>query len=417
MVLLQALLTALARASGRVFTTIFGWATITLFGKVSQKKQLFLSAIALVSVIWLVVALGVAFPRVSTVLLIAVPPPRWIDPDEIRVILLIATILLPMVTGLLSLAINDAQHSRGPLAVLTAILRGYPCTLGLALSLFLMLIVVPMMKLRDLSRGWHSAHIPIIVESRDYLSVVEDIQRILAANRMRMVQTRPSWMLRLPIWLMSVFADQSIGRLIAGRLLLLRSPILEIVLYPFDLIVRGREDAVVYCREILAEHLPFTKAHLTVSKEGQHLEDRLKALWSYVQAHPAIEERAIWRQLQHIEEDIQQVKLPYEEWEVLYRQRATLEKETFRRLHRHDMAASGDGTALGTTVWRWIYGRAEQARSHWQRVVQSTIFLFLMAKAWRHRPLVRRLKDSSLSSDHRLANGSHAPKRIRPPSS
>ncbi len=62
MVIIAPILALLSRMAGKLLNTIFGWATVTLFGRVPQSRQIFLSIIALGSVLWLAVALGIAFP-------------------------------------------------------------------------------------------------------------------------------------------------------------------------------------------------------------------------------------------------------------------------------------------------------------------------------------------------------------------
>jgi hypothetical protein len=60
MAIIQGLLALLTRSIGRVLNTAFGWATIMLFGKVPQDRQIYLSVVAFGSVAWLIVLLGIA---------------------------------------------------------------------------------------------------------------------------------------------------------------------------------------------------------------------------------------------------------------------------------------------------------------------------------------------------------------------
>src|SRR5207237_412016 len=63
MAILQLILTSIFRSLGKILNTAFGWATALLFGKVPEKRQIYLSVIAFASILWLVVLLGVVFPR------------------------------------------------------------------------------------------------------------------------------------------------------------------------------------------------------------------------------------------------------------------------------------------------------------------------------------------------------------------
>src|SRR3954452_717771 len=106
MVPLQAILTALLRQTGRLLNTLFGWATSLLFGKVPEKRQLYLSVIALGAVVWIVVVLGIVFPRLAAFLLAFVPLPAWIA-DWTRLIMLALAVILPPAVGFVSLFLVD----------------------------------------------------------------------------------------------------------------------------------------------------------------------------------------------------------------------------------------------------------------------------------------------------------------------
>src|SRR5215831_4328686 len=53
MAIVQALLAAVARSAGRVLNTVFGWATVMIFGRVPESRQIYLSVIAFGSVVWI----------------------------------------------------------------------------------------------------------------------------------------------------------------------------------------------------------------------------------------------------------------------------------------------------------------------------------------------------------------------------
>ena len=51
MALIQALVAALTRSAGKLLNTAFSWATVLLFGRVSESRQIYVSAIAFGSAI------------------------------------------------------------------------------------------------------------------------------------------------------------------------------------------------------------------------------------------------------------------------------------------------------------------------------------------------------------------------------
>src|SRR5437868_5070786 len=95
MALFQGLFAALSRSLGKILNTLFGWATLLLYGKVPEDRQIYLSILSFGSVVWLVVALGILFPSFATFLLAFIPLPKWVDKSWVRIAMLIGTVLIP----------------------------------------------------------------------------------------------------------------------------------------------------------------------------------------------------------------------------------------------------------------------------------------------------------------------------------
>src|SRR5580765_3981893 len=183
MAVLQALLAIVGRQLGRLLNTAFSWATVLLFGKVPERRQLYLSAISAGSILWLVLLLGVAFPSVGTFLLAFVPLPKWVGEATVRLSRLAGAMLLPAVIGILSLFLLDpGDRPKGIYAKLKAIATGYPYTFGLAFTLVLMIIVAPILKARAVLRRWTTTHIPIVVEPKDYDDTVVKLRQVLCEH-------------------------------------------------------------------------------------------------------------------------------------------------------------------------------------------------------------------------------------------
>src|SRR6059036_3588313 len=103
MAILQAIFLLLLRQAGRVLNTAFGWATTLLFGQVPEKRQLYLSAIALGSVLWIIVVVGIVFPRFGTFLIAFVPLSDSVSAMWARLAMLLAALLVPLAVGVVSL--------------------------------------------------------------------------------------------------------------------------------------------------------------------------------------------------------------------------------------------------------------------------------------------------------------------------
>jgi hypothetical protein len=229
----------------------------------------------------------------------------------------------------------DDSKPRGTGATILAVLRGYPYTVGLAITLVMLIVLTPILKVRNILRRWTDRHVPVIVEPQHYAGVVRDLRGALDRGGISTRAIAASWMIRMPTRVLTFFAGGSVKNLVAEQLTTLVAPTVEIMLHPSDLVASGRERDVARTQAILATNLTFTKAYLTWDKEANDLEDRLRRIWDDLQhtsQHSAdgVPERD-WDALDQVERDLKQLKLPYEEWEVLYRETLTVRVAMLRR--------------------------------------------------------------------------------------
>jgi hypothetical protein len=118
---------------------------------------------------------------------------------------------------------------------------------------------------------------------------------------------------------------------VAANLTTLRSKDLEVTLHPSDLVVSGKEAVVAHARAVIAEQLAFSPAYMTWTKEANEVEDQLEAFWQEVRSGEVDGPEAMER-LHQIEERVKRLELPYEEWEVLYRQQLLVERAVLRAM-------------------------------------------------------------------------------------
>ena len=340
MAIIQALFAAVTRSAGKLLNTVFAWATVLLFGRVPEDRQIYVSAIAFGSVIWLVAVVGIAFPSLGTLLLSFVPLPDWVDKRWVRLAMFAAVIVIPAVVGGISLLMVDkSERPRGTAAIAKAVVRGYPYAIGLAVTLVMMTVAAPIIKLRTLIKRWTSEHVPVLVEPEDYAEVVEATQRALAEGGFRTSRRRASLLVRAPTRVLTMFARGAVANLVADRMTVLASKDLEVLLHPSDLVISARKGAAARARAVLAERLVFTPAHLTWDKEANEIEDRLVAIWKARDAQPA---RVPRRALDDVRRAVAEMEIPYEEWEVLFREMLLVE----RALEDHAVAEPKRSSAV-----------------------------------------------------------------------
>ena len=113
-------------------------------------------------------------------------------------------------------------------------------------------------------------------------------------------------------------------------MLRLRGEHLDILIYPMDILISGKGDDVTRARAAMASRLTTSAAHLTVTAEAQAIEDRLTTLagGSREEGAPAPTfDDAAAVEFASIDEALATIRIPYDEWEVLYRQRLQVERD------------------------------------------------------------------------------------------
>jgi len=176
MAILATIFGMLGRFAGRILTITLGWAGMLLFGQVRKDRQVLLAAITFGSVVWVVLLVGVIVPDIGTLLLAFVPVPDFVDPLWVRIAMLAGAIVLPLVVGIaILLILEPADRPTGKDAI-RLVLRGYPLTAALALTLVFLAVIGIVRKARAMAKRWSDAHVPAVVRPGGYDQVVADLE-------------------------------------------------------------------------------------------------------------------------------------------------------------------------------------------------------------------------------------------------
>jgi hypothetical protein len=336
-----AILAALAafgsRFATKVLTTALGWASTLLFGRVPASRQFLLLGVAFGSVIWMVLVAGIAFPDVGAFLLLLLPRQEFVSESVIRLVMLGGALVVPALVGALTYRLTTpTEGSIGELT--TAVLRGYPLTVLLAVLLVFLALLAIWRKATSLARRWTESHVPLVVNPGAYDRVASDLDRAVSDAGLDVTpRAAPAAMSRPAKWLARVGGSGS-GALVPDQMIQLHGPGLDILIYPMDLLISGKPQLVARARAAMASRLTTSAAHLTVSAEAQAIEDRLTILGRSfgVTTPPQFDApaAAAFAEIDHL---LSTIVIPYEEWEVLYRQRLQVERD----LRRQAMAVDG----------------------------------------------------------------------------
>jgi hypothetical protein len=174
----------------------------------------------------------------------------------------------------------------------------------------------------------------MMVKQGAYDQVAADIDTALGQAGLELEPgPAPAVMSKPAQWLAKV-AGRDAGDLVPDHLLQLHGPELDILVYPSDLLISGKPADVARARAAIASRLVTSAAYMTISGEAQAMEDRIAAL-AHADAPaegPPPFDAAARHELESIDAQLATTNVPYEEWEVLYRERLQVERDLRARL-------------------------------------------------------------------------------------
>jgi hypothetical protein len=349
MAIVGSLFAMLGRFAGQILNTTLGWATVLLFGKVEGRKQTVLSLIALGSLAWLITLVGVVSPDIGTFLLALVPVPDFIDETVVRLVMLAAALLIPVLIGAAALLVADADRRPRGLGIVGGVLRGYPFALVLAVTIAVLAGASLWRKVGSLARRWEDAHVPVIVKPGGYERVLDDLERVVDRCGIEVVRHPASPILSAPPRLLDVVAGRALGALVPDRLMVLRGRDLEVLVYPSDVAIRGTREAVARARAAIADQLTESPAYLTVSAEAERVEDALRDVARRAGSADRAELARALERLADLDGRIARLTVPFDEWETVYRERLQVERDALRRQHAAPPVAFSAGAAPAGT--------------------------------------------------------------------
>ena len=321
----------LGRFMGRLLNSALGWATLLLFGKVEGRRQLFLLVMAVGSLVWVVTLAGVLFPDIATFVLTFVPVPDFVDDTWIRLVMLAAAAAIPVLIGIGAIVLTEKERRPKGGGLVSAVLRGYPFTLVLAVTIVFLGVIAGVRKVRSLARRWDDAHVPVIVKPGAYDRVVADLESVLDAADLDVRREAAPAVLSVPPHLLDAVAGKALGALVPDRLMVLRGEGIDILIYPSDIAISGSKERVARARAAIASKLTTSPAYMTTTAEAERLEDRITALAR--EDAPTAE-----RSLVDIDRELARLAVPFDEWETVYRERLQVERDLLARGQRIETA-------------------------------------------------------------------------------
>jgi hypothetical protein len=328
MAIIQALLATLAHSTGKVANLAFAWATTMLFGKVPDDRQVVLSAICLISCVWLIAVVGVVFPVAATFLL-AWMAAKFLTPHLMWLIMIGLAILAPLVSGVLAIFLDAPETRPHGFELVRTVLRGYPLTVGLAITLVTLIVIAPCIKVSDTIKRWESSHVPVQIMPECYFAVVDEVRKALRDRGFEYQDTRSSAAMRLPLKILMLLSGSTFRSFVSDNLQTLKLENGEIAVYPADILIRAPKDVSGTIQATIVEELAFGKANFTWTEDAEHLENLLKELHRNYRNGKISFDDAIFA-IEGMTKAMEATHLDFKEWQTLFADKAILERDIYK---------------------------------------------------------------------------------------
>ncbi len=315
------------RLAGDLLTSAVGWASSLLFGRVPRSHQVFLVLMMAGLFLWLVLLLALVLPIVASTLLAATPHPPFVDQAWLAAALLLGVILVPLAVGLAGYLVPSQGERPEGAAILVEIGRGYllaPLIGGLLIFLGGVGIA---RKVRSKRHGWADVHVPIVVKPGGYDRMVADLRDALLDVGLDATARDAPWVLTLPAQLLTRVAGSNVRQLRPDRLITFSAPDLNVGVYPSDIAISGSAPERTRARAAILSRLTWTSAHLTMSAEGQEIEDELARLGTAGGATGGRLGADVSTRLAAIDDRLMVLAVPTAEWDILFRLRLQVERD------------------------------------------------------------------------------------------
>jgi len=149
----------------------------------------------------------------------------------------------------------------------------------------------------------------------------------------------------VPGRLLATVAGTSVRGLLPDRLVRLVGKDVEVLIYPSDVAISGKQQVTARVQAALASRLTTAKAWLTMTADAQAIEDRLGRV---AKDRPDGPQRA--EALAELDHQLATTELQYDEWEVLYRQRLQVERDLLLGNRPGEAMPAKSGSAAATTA-------------------------------------------------------------------
>jgi len=321
MAILQGIISLLTRSVGKIFSALFDWAVVALFGRVEGRQKIWLSALMGAAAVWPVLLLGVAAPKVAVFAIGFVPFSSSVPAGVLRVLWIALAVVVPVTVGVVLRLQAPPEQQRGSWP--GTVIRGFPITAGLSAAFLILLVTVPVLRIASGVRGRQDVQMPLITTGKSYLVAADLIGATLRRHGFSIASVEPPWWFAAPTKILHRMSGEALRAYVPEQAAYYRGTHLEVALYPNALVLRGTLDETGRAHGLLVEALTGRPDMLqTTSVEAQDIERQIQRVWAIFRQSPDAHRNAkpLLSRLDAIAAEVAGHPLPFDEWQIVYRQ-------------------------------------------------------------------------------------------------
>src|SRR5438067_2677810 len=326
MAILQALISLIARSAGKILNAAFGWAVLALFGRTSPKEQTLLSAVVAAAAAWPFLLAGVVFPKAMLFVVSFVPLSKSVPSLALRIVWIALALFVPLVVG--SVIAARAPRDALPESRFKRLMRGFQVTLALAVAFVLMLVIAPSLKLVNLARGRMDVRLPALVQEGIGAEFMTALVAALSLHHVELRPGDPPWHMTAPANVLKKLGGRAFANFVGERPQYRVSDELEVNLNPNEVLLRGKERALLRAQAVAQEVMAPRCILATMDARAQDLERQIKRVWQIYGERPGDHRAAaaLIARRDEIARDLAKSDIPFDEWQIVYRELLQLDR-------------------------------------------------------------------------------------------
>jgi hypothetical protein len=195
--------------------------------------------------------------------------------------------------------------------------------LGLSAAFLVLLLTVPVLRVASAVRGRQDVQMPLITTGKSYRVAADLIATTLRRHGFSIARVEPPWWSAAPAEILHRMSGEAFRAYVPEQTAYYRGDQLEVALYPNALMLRGTLEETGRAHGLLVEALTGQPDMLqTTSVEAQDIERQIQRVWSVFRQNPDAHRNArpLISRLNEIAADVSRRALPFDEWQVVYRQ-------------------------------------------------------------------------------------------------